>query len=247
MVGKPPNLRVHLSAVFHKLVEIFFPLVCANCRVLVQRTDVLCSACWQNIKFMRDGMCTHCGVTLPENTVMCASCRASKHRTLESRSVFIYNDASKHLILRFKFLDDLCYLSTYALWMAEAGKDLLKTASLLVPVPIHRTRLFLRKYNQSALLAHAVGKLCKLPVDALTLKKVLNTKSQHNLVLSQRETNVDGSFRVTSPAKVSNKSVVLIDDVITTGATAAECGKMLMEAGATEVKVLTLGRTVLSK
>ncbi|MEH0830996.1 ComF family protein [Anaplasma bovis] len=241
------NSGVRLSVIFHKLVEVFFPLVCANCRAVVQRTSVLCSVCWQNIKFMRDDMCEHCGVMLPGNTVTCASCRTLKRHTLESRSVFIYDDVSKHLILRFKFLDDLCFLNTYALWMAEAGREILKTASLLVPVPIHRTRLFLRKYNQSSLLAHAVGKLCKLPVDALSLKKVINTKSQHNLVLSQRETNVKGSFRVTSPAKVSNKSIVLIDDIITTGATAKECATMLLEAGAAEVKVLTLGKTVLGK
>jgi ComF family protein len=115
-----------------------------------------------------------------------------------------------------------------------------------VPVPLYRSRLWWRRFNQSAMLAHSVGRLAGVPVDCFVLSRVRRTQSQVGLSADQRRRNVAGAFRVppTRAARVKGKNVIVVDDVITTGATAEACARALKRAGAARVDVLALARAV---
>ncbi len=148
------------------------------------------------------------------------------------------------MIINLKFFDNLIYVKTYAKWMYNANQDMFQNADLIVPIPLHKLRLFKRKFNQSALLAQAISKLSKLPCDLFKIKRVCNTKPQSGLSLKQRQENLKKAFRVLNEKAFMNKSIVLIDDVITTGATIRSCAQEIMNSGAKEVRVLSLARTI---
>jgi ComF family protein len=131
-----------------------------------------------------------------------------------------------------------------AQWMKRAGKEILLAADLQLPVPLHWTRLFARRYNQVAVLAHAIAKAGGPPVAVDCLTRRRRTPSQGHKNASARRRNVAGAFAVRHPDKIRGKRVVLIDDVLTTGATVEECARVLKRAGAARVDVLTLARVV---
>ncbi len=160
------------------------------------------------------------------------------------RAVLRYDDQSKPLVLRFKHADRLEAAPAFARWMALAGDDLLTGADMLVPVPLHRWRLFFRRYNQSAVLALALGRVRKVPAWVDALIRIRATPPQGHLGRDARLGNVRGAFAVRSGLDVTGKRVVLIDDVVTTGATVGECAATLKRAGAAQVDILALARVV---
>ena len=134
----------------------------------------------------------------------------------------------------------------FGLWLKKAGAELLADADLVVPVPLYRSRLWWRRFNQSAMLAQSVGRLASVPVDCFVLARVRRTSSQVGLSAEQRRKNVAGAFKMlpARAARVKGKSIVVVDDVITTGATAEACARALKRAGAARVDVLALARAV---
>jgi ComF family protein len=134
----------------------------------------------------------------------------------------------------------------FARWLAKAGAELLADADLIVPVPLYPARLWWRRFNQSAMLAQAVGRLTGVAVDCFLLKRVKRTASQVGLSADQRRRSVRGAFRVDRArrSRIRGRNVVVVDDVITTGATAEACARALKRAGATKVDVLALARAV---
>jgi len=155
-----------------------------------------------------------------------------------------YDDSSRQLVLALKHGDRLHLAPPLAQWMRHAGAELLAAADLQLPVPLHWTRLFTRRYNQAALLAQAIAKAGGPPVAADCLIRRRRTPSQGNKNPSARRRNVAGAFAVRRPDKLRGRRVVLIDDVLTTGATVEECARVLKRAGAARVDVLTLARVV---
>jgi ComF family protein len=134
----------------------------------------------------------------------------------------------------------------FARWLNKAGAELLADGDLIVPVPLYPARLWWRRFNQSAMLALAVGRLAAVPVDCAVLKRVRRTASQVGLTADQRRRNVRGAFKV-DPAlrpRIKGRKIVVVDDVITTGATAEACARALRRAGAARVEVLALARAV---
>lgn len=127
--------------------------------------------------------------------------------------------------------------------MVRAGQEVLAQSDIIVPVPLHRWRLLKRRYNQAALLAQAIGAQVGLPVSVAALTRVKATASQGHLNRAQRQKNVAGAFAVSDPAKVKGKRIVLIDDVLTSGATVEACARVLLAAGASMVNVVSLART----
>ena len=163
-----------------------------------------------------------------------------------ARAVFRYDEASRALILRFKHADRLEGVPAFAKWMARAGADLFQPSTLLVPVPLHRWRLLGRRYNQAAVLALAVGRETGAQVQVQALTRHRWTPVQGHLGRVERARNVKGAFSVPPrfQSVISGRPVVLVDDVMTTGITLAECALALIKSGAAQVDVLTLGRVV---
>ena len=162
-----------------------------------------------------------------------------------ARAVARYSSTMRDLIQIFKYGDRHEGLSLFGRWMAAAGAELIADSELIVPVPLYRSRLWSRRFNQSAMLAKVVGRLANVPVDCFLLARVKRTPSQVGLTAVQRRRNVAGAFRVTGArAHIDGKRILVIDDVITTGATADACARTSKRAGAARVDVLALARAV---
>ena len=161
-----------------------------------------------------------------------------------SRAALRYDSGSRGLVLAFKHADRTQNAPAFAAWMARAGADALARADLLVPVPLHWTRLVRRRFNQAALLARALSKRTGVPFAPDLLARVRMTRTQGDLTRAQRRRNVRGAFQVRATAPLRGKTVVLIDDVMTTGATFEACARALRRAGAREVRALALARVV---
>lgn len=158
----------------------------------------------------------------------------------------VYDEASRGVILAFKHADRTDMAKEMASWLARAGDTVLSTADLIVPVPLHWTRLWARKYNQSAELARYLASCCDRPYAPDVIKRKRRTPSQAGLRAKARAKNVRGAFAVNKSAaqQIANKRVVLVDDVMTTGSTLSACAGVLLWAGAAGVDVLTLARVV---
>lgn len=164
----------------------------------------------------------------------------------KARAVFIYDDKSAHMVTSFKYSDRLESRASYARWMARVGTEMLQEADYLIPVPLHFRKLLSRQYNQAALLATTLGKISGKKVLVNGLLRHKNTVTQASFNRRIRLQNIRGAFKV-NPKFIDvlqDKNILLIDDVITTGATADECAKILLKAGAARVEVLTLAKTI---
>ncbi len=231
------------------VIDALLPPLCLSCGAEVAEPGSLCPACWSAMIFLGDPSCACCGLPFeldPGEGAVCGACARRVPRFGRARAVFRYDDASKALILRFKHADRLEGVGAFARWMARAGGAMLKEADLLVPVPLHRWRLLARRYNQAALLAVAIGRLAGVAVEPGMLARVRRTPPQGHLGHDARARNVAGAFAVAEGrrSRLGGRRVVLIDDVMTSGATVDECARVLLKAGASAVDVLTLGRVV---
>jgi ComF family protein len=207
------------------------------------QTTGLSGGAWQQISFIEHPLCDGCGAPYAYDTgSRCAACLARPRAFNRARACCLYDEASRDLILQFKHADRTELVPLFVRWLSRAGADLLAEADAIAPVPLHRGRLLKRKYNQAAELARPLSRQHGrdyLP-DALVRRKA--TDSQGGKSGSGRRRNVAGAFEVPRPALVVGKSVVLIDDVLTTGATAEACARALLKAGAKSVDLLVLAR-----
>jgi len=243
-----PRLKTslrHAERACGKVWDVLWPPLCLLCESPIVGDHVLCRVCWEKVSFLAPPLCSQCGAPIGlhiDEDTLCASCQDDPHAYAKARSAFAYNENSRALILRFKHGDQLHGVPTFAQWMAKAGRELIESSDIVAPVPLHRWRLLKRRYNQAALLALAIGKIADKPVrvDLLTRRK--QTPSQGHLSRKAREANVRGAFALGKRAEVKGKTVLLIDDVMTSGATSDACARVLLKAGAARVNVLTLAR-----
>jgi len=228
-------------------LNALLPPRCLSCGGAVDRQGGLCPACWTALTFIAPPACVCCGLPFAyavEGENLCGACVAAPPRYARARSVVVYDDASRPLVLGFKHGDRTHAAKPFGVWLARAGADLLTDADLLAPVPLHRWRLFTRRYNQAALLAQETGRQAGVAVVPDLLVRRRRTRSQGGLDRNGRQRNVAGAFTLRREGSVAGKRVVLVDDVLTTGATVGECAKVLLRAGAARVDVLTLARVV---
>ncbi len=231
-------------------LNLIFPPLCVSCRMRVGEAHALCASCWSAISFIEGSLCKCCGSPFdvdPGSETICGPCLARPNDFAQARSLFRYDDASKPLILAFKHGDRLDHAPAFARWLERTGRPLFADAELIVPVPLHRWKLWKRRYNQSAIMAEGLSKLAGVPHDPLVLEKRRATKSQGEMPSAKaRRRNLLNAFRVppARTAQVRGRNVLLIDDVFTTGATLNACARALKRAGAARVDALTLARVV---
>lgn len=229
------------------LRDLVFPPMCLGCGVLVGRHGALCTACWQKLHFIERPFCPVLGTPFSHDmgsAIVSAEAIANPPVFDRARAAVLYDDLAGSLVHALKYRDRTDLAPIMARWMLRAGDGFLETAQGLVPVPLHRRRLFSRRYNQSAELARALARLCGTPMLAHVLERRRNTRQQVGLGERQRHENVRGAFVVPEEAVplVAGRHLVLIDDVYTTGATIAAASRALRKAGVREVTVLTFAR-----
>lgn len=204
----------------------------------------LCPTCWSKIKFIQGPCCQKCGTLLEYNSAQCAKCIAYDSFYFDqAKSVFMYDENTKDMVLQFKHGDKLSFGILFANLVKNFASDILKESDIIIPVPIHWSRLFKRRYNQAAVIAMYLSRASGVPFNTSTLLRTKATKPQHSSV-EFRQKNVKGAFALKEEETKSilGKSILLLDDVFTTGATVNECSKTLIKGGARSVKVVTIAR-----
>jgi ComF family protein len=231
--------------------DIVFPPACLNCRRSTEAEGALCATCWAQMRFIERPYCNRLGTPfaadLGSNELLSPEAVADPPVFGHARAVAHFDDGPvRQLVHRLKYYDRLELAKPLGNWMARAGRELLEEAELLVPVPLHRARLTARRFNQANALAQAVSARCGVPVDSFVLARVKPTPPQVGLSRSQRALNLQGAFRVAEGmgARIEGRKIVLIDDVMTSGATANAASRALLHGGASRVDVLVFARVV---
>jgi ComF family protein len=225
--------------------DLAIPPLCLSCHQPLASHGALCPRCWKRIDFIREPVCDRLGLPLPCSAGERALSAAALRREPDfgrARAVALFDGVMRDLIHKLKYADRHEMLDLFAPMLRGAGRELLAAADCLVPVPLHRWRLLRRRFNQAALLARRLGQDCAIPVVEAALRRMRQTPSQVDLSWAERRQNVAGAFAVAPGAgpRIAGRHVLLIDDVITTGATAEACAQALKSAGAREVDVLAL-------
>jgi ComF family protein len=228
------------------LLDLALPPRCLACGTIVSDAGTLCGDCWPNVEFIARPLCVSCGIPLSatsdEGNLQCGACLAKRPPWRRARSVFRYQGVGRDLILAFKHGDRLDAAPTLSRWLARVGAEVLAEVDTIIPVPLHRRRLFSRRYNQSAVLALGLAKLTGVPVMVDGLVRTRATPTQGGLDRNARAANVRGAIVADLRRPLKGRRVVLIDDVLTTGATASVCVAALKKAGVVSVDMLTLAR-----
>jgi ComF family protein len=223
------------------------PAVCLACRHPVGSYDSLCARCWRDVAFIRAPLCDRLGIPLPFDTgglMISAAAAADPPHYDRARAVAVYGGVMQDLVHAFKYADRHDARDLFGRWLTTAGSELIADADVVVPVPMHRWRLFTRRFNQSAMLAREIARRTGLRLETGALVRTRATPPQVGLSRREREANVAGAFKVSERSKqqIAGRRVLLVDDVITTGSTVDACARVLKSAGAASVDVLALAR-----
>ena len=221
------------------------PPVCLHCRRPLAGHDALCARCWRGVDFIYEPVCDRLGIPMPFDSggrQVSAAALADPPDYDRARAVASFDGVVRDLVHAFKYADRQDCRRLLARWLSASGEVLLADADLLVPVPMHRWRLLRRRYNQAALLTQQLAHMRGVPWAPEALVRVKSTTQQLSLTRAQRQLNVRAAFAVPVAARslVEDRNIVLIDDVITTGATADACARSLKAAGAARVDVLAV-------
>ncbi len=228
------------------MLEMIYPARCMGCEVYTDGAQGLCPDCWSKTFFITGAACKQCGTPLPgEGTdLLCDSCITFPPAWNHGAAAVIYAEGGRKMVLALKRGDRLDLAPALARWMHSPAKPLLKRADIIAPVPLHRWRLLRRKFNQSAELARHLARFSGQYCLPDLINRQRRTPSQDGLNRAERMDNQRGAFRISKrhmPA-LKGKSVLLVDDVMTTGATLSACAEALFAAGASNVDVIVLAR-----
>ena len=243
--GVAPARPSLLRRSFAALSDVIMPPVCIACREPLAGHDTLCPSCWSGIDFIRPPLCDRLGLPMPFDAggvMVSAAAVAYPPPYGRARAVAAYSGQMRELVHALKFNDRHDVRRLLGRWLVEAGRDLIPEAEVVVPVPLSRWRLLQRRFNQAAILAAEVARLTDLQFEPLSLRRTRATPSQVGLTRRQRQENVTGAFTVSQRdrTKIAGRNILIVDDVITTGATVGVCAEVLKRAGARNVDVLAL-------
>ena len=244
--GIAARVSAALVAVARAAADMVVPPLCVNCHKPLGAHDAICAVCWRQIRFIGAPLCDRLGIPLSFDTgaasTVSAAALAAPPDWDRARAVAQFGPVMRDLIHGFKYLDRHDARRLFGRWLAGAGAEILGDADIIVPVPLHRWRLIGRKFNQAALLAGEVSRLTGVATDPFILERVKATPAQVGLTEAERRRNLSGAMQVRASAKarIDGAKLVLLDDVITTGSTAAACARVLRRAGAARVDVLAL-------
>lgn len=249
VVGAPGRMARTLRAVCAAVVDTALPMTCPACGLLTGNSRGLCVGCWSSLRFLEEPWCDRLGTPFPYDLgpgTLSAAAIADPPVFARVRSAVAHEDKAAALVHALKYADRTELGPLIAALMARAGRELLPAADLIVPVPLHRMRLLSRRYNQSAVLSRELAILTGKTHAPTVLVRKRATRQQVGLSREGRAENVRGAFLVPSAARkrVAGSSVLLIDDVFTTGATVSAATRALLRGGAREVNVLTFARVV---
>ena len=231
------------------IIDYIFPPTCLLCNSFVDKQGTLCNICWVDVTFCPTSVCHICGLPFEyevEEKTLCGNCVKLTPFFSHARYVCLYDDKTKKLIFDLKYKDKTFLVPSLSKMIHNIGKEYIEACDYIIPVPLHKKRLYNRKYNQSAMIAKQIAKLSNKPMFPSLLTRKKNTISQTGLSQEKRIANVYNAFSVSKQYKmlVKNAHIVLIDDVLTTGATVNACSKTLIKSGAQKIDVLTFSRTV---
>jgi ComF family protein len=253
----PPSLSIAIAnpirraagavrGVLRSALDLALPQLCPACRETVEGRG-LCASCWSKLSFITRPYCERLGIPFvydPGPGILSMEAIADPPSYNRARAAVRFDEISRALVHALKYGDRLDLAPMMGRWVAQAGRELLADADALVPVPLHWRRQWARRFNQSAMLAATISAASGVPIAAGALKRVKATVQQVGLSRAERGDNIQGAFRVleTGKAAVAGRRLVLIDDVLTSGATFEGCARALLRAGAANVDVLIFAR-----
>lgn len=225
------------------VIDLALPPRCPGCGIITGELHSFCAECWQGIHWLGEGGCQICGVPLEStDSETCGACLAAPPIIERSRAAVAYGDATRTLPLRLKYSRKVALAKTMARYMRPlvvAGDN-----AVLLPVPLHRSRLWTRGFNQAALIAAELSRVTAIGHDPFALRRTKRTSALKGMTSSQRRREVAGAFSVGNPAAIRGRRVILVDDVLTTGSTAEGCARVLRRAGASRVELICWARVV---
>jgi len=236
---------------FNAFLDFFFPPRCLICEKDIINTQLqgICEPCLSSIRYISSPICLKCGI--PFNSVigrdhLCGTCLTSRVYFTKARAVGVYEGVLQEATHRLKYNKKTLLAKPLGALMVghHLGSIDFKSYDFLIPVPLHFKRLRERGFNQALFLAKYIGKRYGIPIDYMSLKRIKWESPQINLSKKERERNVKGVFSLSNKSRFKDKSILLIDDVYTSGATVNECARVLTKAERVRVDVLTLCRAV---
>tara|TARA_R110002096_G_scaffold436105_1_gene668022 strand:- start:25374 stop:26192 length:819 start_codon:yes stop_codon:yes gene_type:complete len=254
LVGANNKRLRWMHAAGQTVLDLLLPPKCLKCSGRVDQAHSLCPDCWKGLHFITDPKCKCCGYPFEINLgndysalgeQLCGACQKIERSFDKAVSALRYDDDSRQMVIGFKHQDKVEYAAYFVKLLSQAGATMLCDVDIIVPVPLHKMRLLSRRYNQSALLSRLFAREHGIVHTAELLERTKNTPPQQGN-LSKRFKNVRGVFKVGPKHKdtIKNKTILLIDDVYTTGSTTENCARCLKKAGAAKVYVLTVFRVI---
>ena len=225
------------------VLDFALPARCAGCGTITDVPHQFCGDCWQQVDWLGQGGCDRCGLPLEATEIdQCGRCLATPPLVERSRAAMAYGEIARSLVLRLKYSRKVALAET----MARAMRPLIDAApgTILVPVPLHRSRLWWCGFNQSGLIAANLAKISGLEVRPALLTRVRRTRALKNMNARERANEVKAAFRIAPEAEVKGRHFLLVDDVLTTGSTSEACAKTLLRAGAGQVDLICFARVV---
>lgn len=233
---------------FQTALSFVYPARCLTCGTMVDSDFGLCGPCWRDTSFVGGTACDSCGAPLPgvdaSGSLRCDGCLSEPRLWAQGRAALVYKDTGRKLVLSLKHGDRQEIARPASLWMANAVRDITPENTLILPVPLHWLRLLKRRYNQSALLAKGLSARLGHPWSPDLLERIKRTKPLDGLSAKERRDMLENSIRVNPKRRhrLIGRPVLLVDDVMTSGATLSAATKACLDAGSGPVRVVTLAR-----